>query len=108
MIHDKPLAVSRDNIKEDMFKALRGWTDGTKYVINHNDHPVELSPRHKGLDIPSEVAFSGTNSELKEWVEDFPHKYGAIYVVAGADVVYDMDKLRPGLCFYHISVRDGI
>ena len=104
MIHEK-LAVSRDNIKSDMFKALRGWTDGVKYVINHTDCPVELSPRHRGVDVPTEIALTGSDSELIEWVKDFPHKYGAVYVVSNSNVVYDMNELRPGLEFFEITVN---
>ena len=99
MIYETPLAVSRDKPKEDLERIMRHWTDGSKHVIMHYLEPIELR---------SKAACVGTNSELKQWVRDFPYRYGAIYVVAEGNVVYDMDELRPELVFYHIVVRDEV
>jgi len=107
MIYGTTLAVSQENITKDMSLVLRGWTDGVKHVIAHSDHPVELNPTKNGMDIPTEVSFTGTDAELLEWVKDFPHRYGAIYVVSNSDVVYDMEELKPSLVFYRIVINDN-
>ena len=107
MIHGTPLAVSREDITNDMNLILRGWTDGVKRVITNTDHPFELSPQRNG-DAPKGVSFVGTDGELLEWVKNFPHPYGAIYVVSNSDVVYAMEELKPSLVFYRVSINDSI
>ena len=107
MIYGTPLAVSRENITNDMNLILRGWTDGVKRVIAHIDYPFELSPQRNG-DAPKSVSFIGTDGELLEWVKNFPHPYGAIYVVSNSDVVYAMEELKPSLVFYRVSINDSI
>ena len=108
MIHGTTLAVSRENTTKDMSSILRGWTDGVKRVIVHSDHPIELNPTKNGMDIPTEVSFTGSDAGLLEWVETFPHRYGAIYVVSNSDVVYAMEELKPSLVFYRVSINDSI
>ena len=93
------LAVSRENARKDLEIIMRRWTDGTKHVVTHTDAPP-------GLKSMSECI--GEESKLKEWVTNYPWRYGAIYVVSEGDVVYDMDELKPGLEFYKITVRDEI
>ena len=97
MIHER--TVSRKNAKNEVEQIMRHWTDGSKHLILHFLEPLDLHPIAECI---------GTDSELKQWVRDYPHKYGAIYVVSEGDMVYDMDQLRPGLEFFHIAVTDEI
>lgn len=99
MIHKTPLAISRENTKKDLEQIMRHWTDGPKHVITHFLSPLPLRSMSECI---------GSEPELKQWVKDYPHKYGAIYVVSEGDVVYDMDELRPGLEFFRIVIRDEI
>jgi quinolinate synthase len=97
MIYETPLAVSRDTIKKDVEQIFRHWTDGSKHLISHYLTPIEFR----------EIAsFTGSDSELVDWVKRFPYRVGTIYVVTDSDVVYDMDEHRPELCFYRILVRN--
>ena len=97
MIHETLLVVSRDTIVEDVERIHRHWTDGSKHLISHYLAPIDFRKIAK---------FTGTDHELIKWVEEFPHKVGAIYVVSDHNVVYDMNKLRPELVFYRVVVRD--
>lgn len=98
MIHEIPLAVSRDNARKELEHIMRRWTDGTKHVITHFLSPLQLRAMSERI---------GTDSELIQWVKEFPWDYGAIYVVSQGDVVYDMEKVRPGLEYFRIHVEDG-
>ncbi len=97
MIHET-LTVSQDNIIKDVEQIFRHWTDGSKHLISHYLSPIEFRKK---------AAFTGTDHELMDWVESFPYKVGAIYVVSDHDIVYDMQAKRPELCFYPLNVRDA-
>lgn len=99
MIYGTQLAVSRENIEEDIRRLFNRWTDGTKHLISHNLQPMDVRKCAK---------FTGTDQELIEWVKQFPYKVGAIYVVSDSDVVYDMEELKPSLVFYRIVINDSI
>jgi hypothetical protein len=99
MIHETPLAVSRENARKDLEQIMRRWTDGTKHVITHFLSPLSLRAMSERI---------GTDSELIQWVKDYPWDYGAIYVVSEGDVVYDMNKIRPGLEYYRIYVENEV
>jgi len=98
MINETTLAVSRENISKDVEFIFRRWTDGSKYLISHYLSPVEFRKISK---------FTGTDHELLEWVKNFPGKFGAIYVVADHDLLYDMNEIRPGLEFFKLVVEDA-
>ena len=97
MIYETTLAVSRENIDEDIRRLFNRWTDGSKHLISHYLSPIEFRYKSK---------FNGTDHELLEWVKQFPYKVGAIYVVSDHDIVYDMEAIRPELAFYRIVVTD--
>ncbi len=99
MIYGTQLAVSRETIEEDIRRLFNRWTDGSKHLISHNLQP---------MDVRKNAKFTGTDSELIEWVKQFPYTVGAIYVVSDSDVVYDMEELRPSLVFYQIVINDSI
>lgn len=91
------LTVSPNSINEDVRRIFRHWTDGSKHLISHYLSPIEFR---------KQASFTGTDHELIEWVENFPHTVGAIYVVSDHDIVYDMEKLRPELVFYQLTVKE--
>lgn len=97
MIYETPLAVSKDTIKQDMDKILRHWTDGSKHIVSHYLSPTEFRQM---------ASFTGNDHELVEWVRNFPHNVGAVYVVSDHNIVYDMNEIKPNLLFYRIVVRD--
>lgn len=97
MINETPLVVSRENILKDVELIFRRWTNGSKYLVSHYLSPIEF--RYK-------ASFTGTDHELLEWVKNFPYKLGNIYVVSDHNIVYDMEKLRPELCFHTLTIED--
>lgn len=97
MINETPITISSNDIDTDITRMFRRWTDGSKHLISHYLTPTEIRYKSK---------FTGTDKELLEWVARFPHKVGAIFVVSDHDIVYDMEKLRPELCFYKIVITD--
>ena len=97
MIYETPLAVSKDTAKQDIEQIFRRWTDGSKHLISNFRSPVEVREL---------AVFTGSDSELIDWVKRFPYRVGAIYVVGSQDVVYAMNEHRPSLCFYRLIVRD--
>jgi quinolinate synthase len=99
MIYETPLAVSRTNIESDMRRITSRWTDGSKHFIAHKNTPFEIR---------REAKFNGSDEDLREWVRQFPHKVGAIFVASDDNIVYDMDEIRPDLVFYHVVTRDEI
>ena len=98
MIYGTPLTISRDNIEKDINYLFNRWTDGSKHLISNHLQPMEVRNNAK---------FTGTDSELIEWVKQFPYNVGAIYVVSDGDVVYDMEELKPSLVFYRIIISDS-
>jgi len=94
---DETLVVSRENIDTDVERIFRSWTDGSQHLISHYLSPIEFRKK---------AAFTGTDHELLEWVKNFPNKVGTIYVVSDHSIVYDMEKIRPDLVFYQLTMRE--
>ena len=97
MIYEKQLSVSRENILKDVDQIFGHWTNGSKHLISHYLSPIEF--RRK-------ASFTGNDHELIDWVKNFPHEVGAIYVVSDHDIMYAMEELRPELVFYQLIVKD--
>jgi len=90
-VHDKFNAEALD-------KEMRGWTDGSKYVIAH--------PESK-LDILDRASFVGSTNKMLEWVNAFPNKVGTIWVATETGLINDMKKARPGLDFRPVPGYNG-
>jgi len=90
-VHDKFNAEALD-------KEMRGWTDGSKYVIAH--------PESK-LDILERANFVGSTNKMLEWVNDFPYKVGTIWVATETGLINDMKKARPELDFRPVPGYNG-
>ncbi len=92
------ITLTGGNITRELDQVLRRWTDGSKKVIANINAPTEIRER---------AAFVGTDEELAEWVERFPYRYGAIYVVSEGDIMYDIKEMKPSLQYFRIRfLRD--
>ena len=80
-VHDK------FNVKQ-LEQDMRGWTDGGKYVIAHPESP---------LDVLDKADFIGSTNKMLQWIVDFPHKVGTIWVATEEGLLYDMKSARPEL-----------
>ena len=80
--------------RENLNRAMRRWTDGSKHVLVHKSAPKDLCDA---------ATFCGSKLELLEWVVDFPYRVGAIYVVGRGDLLYDMKSLRPELEYIYVT-----
>lgn len=83
---------------EELEKDMRSWTDGGKYLVAH--------PESK-LDILNKADFVGSTSKMLEWVKNFPHKVGTIWVATENGLMYDMKKSRPELDFRSVPTYKG-
>ena len=73
---------------EELEKDMRGWTDGGKFVIAHPESQ---------LDILEQADFVGSTNNMLQWVKEFPHKVGTIWVATEEGLLHDMRKARPEL-----------
>lgn len=73
---------------EELEREMQGWTDGKKYLLAH--------PESK-LDILAKADLVGSTSNMLQWVIDFPHKVGTIWVATEEGLLHDMRKARPEL-----------
>jgi len=80
-VHDM---MNADQLKKDM----RGWTDGGKYVLAHPEAQ---------LDLLEMADFVGSTNKMLQWVKDFPHKVGTIWVATEEGLLNDMRKARKEL-----------
>jgi len=80
-VHD---AFSIDELEKDMM----GWTDGGKYVIAHPESPIKIL---------NKADFVGSTNNMLNWVKEFPHKVGTIWVATEEGLLHDMRRLRPSL-----------
>lgn len=79
--------------KSILVSKMRRWTDGSKYVLAHNNAPE---------DVKEMADFVGTNNELVKWVLDHPYRYAAVYVVTCGDPINTMRILRPTFEYVYI------
>lgn len=73
---------------EELEKDMRGWTDGGKYILAHPESQYELLAK---------ADFVGSTNTMLQWVKDFPHKVGTIWVATEEGLLHDMRKARPEL-----------
>lgn len=69
-------------------EQMRSWTDGSKFVLAHPE---------SGIDILDKADFIGSTNKMLEWIKDFPHKVGTIWVATEEGLLHDMRKARPEL-----------
>lgn len=80
-VHDKFKA-------EELTEAMSGWTDGGKYVIAHPESP---------LPILQKADYIGSTKGMLNWITQFPHKVGTVWVATEDGLLYNMRELRPDL-----------
>ena len=73
---------------DDKDLIWRQWTDGPKYLIAH---PESATPVLERAD------FIGSTSEMLDWIKQFPHNVGTIFVATESGLIDDMQQLRPEL-----------
>ena len=83
-----------ENTHENLIRAMRRWTDGSKHVLAHKSAPKNICDM---------ATFCGDEIELLEWIVDFPYGVGAIYVVGNEELMYHMKKLRPSLEYIYVT-----
>lgn len=90
-VHDKFKAEELDN-------AMRGWTDGSKYVIAHPESPLPVLLR---------ADYIGSTHGMLNWIKEFPHKVGTVFVATEEGLLYNMRKLRPELDIRQAPIYSG-
>lgn len=80
-VHDKFKA-------EEIDKAMKGWTDGPKFLLAHPESP---------LPVLEKADLVGSTSKMLKWVEDYPNKIATIFVATEDGLLYNMRKSRPEL-----------
>lgn len=80
-VHDKFKA-------EEIEKLWRQWTDGPKYLLAHPESPLPVLKR---------ADYIGSTHGMLNWVKEFEHDVGTIYVATEEGLLYNMRALRPEL-----------
>ena len=90
-VHDKFKA-------EELDKVMNGWTDGGKYVIAHPESPLPILLRSD---------YIGSTHGMLNWIKEFPHKLGTIFVATEEGLLYNMRELRPELDIRQAPIYSG-
>jgi len=72
----------------ELERDMNSWTDGGKYVLAHPESRIELLDK---------ADFVGSTNNMLQWVVNFPHKAGTIWVATEGGLLNDMKKARPEL-----------
>jgi len=80
-VHDKFKA-------DELEKAMRGWTDGPKYILAHPESPLPVLLR---------ADYIGSTHGMLNYIKEFPHKVGTFFVATEEGLLYNMRQLRPEL-----------
>jgi len=78
----------------DMFKAeeldviWKSWTDAPKYLLAHPESPLPVLQR---------ADYIGSTHGMLNWVREFPHQVGTVYVATEEGLLHNMRKMRPEL-----------
>jgi len=90
-VHDKFKA-------EELEKAMRGWTDGPKYVIAHPESPLPILLR---------ANYIGSTHGMLQYIRDFPYRVGTFFVATEEGLLYNMRQLRPELDIRQAPIYSG-
>lgn len=90
-VHDKFKA-------DELEKAMRGWTDGGKYVLAHPESP---------LPILKKADYVGSTHGMLNWIREFPRSVGTIWVATEEGLLYNMREERPELDIRQAPVYSG-
>ncbi len=90
-VHDKFKA-------DELDRAMAGWVNGGKFVIAHPESP---------LPILKKADFVGSTHGMLNWISEFPHKLGTIWVATEDGLLYNMKQLRPELDIRQAPMYSG-
>lgn len=80
-VHDKFKA-------DELERAMRNWTDGSKWVLAHPESP---------LPVLAKADYVGSTHGMLNWIKKFPYSVGTIWVATEEGLLYNMRKERPEL-----------
>jgi quinolinate synthase len=100
------IKVWQDNacVVHDQFAATQldvefnKWTDGPKYLIAH---PESVYP------VLEKADFVGSTKQMLNWIDNFPHRVGTIFVATEQELVEVMQNNRPELDIRLAPTYDG-
>jgi quinolinate synthase len=73
---------------DELQRAMRGWTDGGKFVLAHPESPLPV------LEMADYV---GSTKGMLDWVKKHPYNLSTIFVATEEGLLYNMRELRPDL-----------
>jgi len=73
---------------EELERAMRGWTDGQKFILAHPESPLPV------LDMADYI---GSTKGMLDWVKNHPSRHSTIFVATEEGLLYNMRELRPEL-----------
>ncbi len=74
------------------------WSDGKKYLLAHPESPLPVLQR---------ADLVGSTSQMLNWVREFAHSSGMIYVATESGLLFNMRQLRPDLQIEQLPVYKG-
>jgi len=88
-----------DRFKETELDVMfRRWTDYPKYLIAHPEAPLPVLKR---------ADFVGSTHGMLNWIKEFPHEHGTIYVATEEGILYNMKLARPSLDIQQAPLYTG-
>lgn len=90
-VHDKFKA-------EELAKEMDKWTDYGKFLIAHPESP---------LPVLKKADYIGSTHGMLNWIKEFPHRRGHIWVATEDGLLYNMRKLRPKLDIRQAPMYSG-
>jgi quinolinate synthase len=84
----------------------RKWTDGPKYLLAHPESPLSVLIRASDL-AKQGYGLVGSTSKMLNWIKEFPHRVGTIYVATEDGLLYNMRQLRPELDIRQAPIYSG-
>lgn len=90
-VHDKFKA-------DELERAMRNWTDGSKWVLAHPESP---------LPVLAKADYVGSTHGMLNWIKKFPYSVGTIWVATEEGLLYNMRKERPELDIRQAPIYSG-
>jgi len=88
-----------DKFKEDELKAaMRGWTDGPKFVLAHPESP---------LPILKMADYVGSTHGMLNWIREFKGSVATVFVATEDGLLYNMREERPELDIRQAPIYSG-
>jgi len=91
IVHDQFAASRVDD-------AMKGWTDGPKYLLSHPESPLPLLKK---------ADYIGSTRGMLEWVRNYPHIHASIWVDTEIELIEIMKEERPDLDIRQMQTYTG-